>query len=51
MDPIRQLKKLANKLKKEKSKISTLRDAGILDKNNEFTKPYKNLNKIFKNEK
>jgi hypothetical protein len=49
---IKNLIELAKKLKKEVSKESALNTfigAGILDKNGEFTEPYKNLNSFFIN--
>jgi hypothetical protein len=46
------LKQLAEKLKSEKrtkeDAIKTLQSAKILDENKEFTKPFENLNKMFK---
>ncbi len=48
MDSIKLLKKLVDKLKKERPNLNTLKKSGILNKNNEFTSHYKNLNKIFK---
>ncbi|WP_158624834.1 hypothetical protein [Gynurincola endophyticus] len=54
-DEIKALKELAKKIRKEKKSkeeiLAFFQSAKILTKNGNFTKPYKNLNKIFINKK